>query len=83
MIPGVRIDDFDPGRLLDVLGMQWKEFCGLKRPLTLFSVLRFFDNFQVCQWCFLRSFLVMSMRVLIQLMYGMIRSNKIGPRSMN
>ena len=38
----VRVDAFDPGRLLDVLGMQWKEFCGLKRPANKFSELEFF-----------------------------------------
>ena len=45
VIQRVRIDAFDPGRLLNVLGMQWKEFYGLKRPANKFSELSLQEEF--------------------------------------
>ena len=42
MIQRVMFDVFDPGRLLEVLGVQWDENFALNRPAKMFSVLSFF-----------------------------------------
>ena len=42
MIQRVMFDVFDPGRLLEVLGVQWDENFALNRPAKVFSELSFF-----------------------------------------
>ena len=43
-IQEVMFDVFDPGRLLEVLGVQWDENFALNRPAKMFSVMSFLQK---------------------------------------
>ena len=69
----VRMDGFDLKTFLEVSGRQWNDYLILKSLRIVISVFEFFTKNAKVVLEFWRSFQVLSTRVCILLMYGMIR----------